>query len=235
MLEICGRVFNLGMRLSPIILLAIVLNVAAPTFAAEPITGVPRIIDGDTIIIAGERIRLDWIDAPETRQQCNIEGKKWACGVAATNALNKLIGTSQVRCQTHGRGKYGRILGICYLGKENINAWMVRNGWAVDYRKYSNGAYAREEAMAKSERRGIWQGDFIAPWDWRRGRRLEAAAKKKPSRCLIKGNISRSGTRIYHVPGGAYYKRTKITPSKGERWFCSEAEAGAAGWRRSRR
>ena len=90
------------------------------------------------------------------------------------------------------------------------------------------------EAGAQKARRGVWRGDFIRPWDWRRGKRL-AANDNKPGACVIKGNVGRKGARIYHIPGGQYYARTRIDPSKGERWFCSEAEARAAGWRRSRR
>jgi len=139
---------------------------------AGDITGRPRIIDGDTIVIASERIRLDWIDAPETRQQCKINGKPWRCGQAATAALKKLIGNAAVRCKTHGRGKYGRLLGIRYVGKKNINAWMVRNGWAVDYLRYSNGAYRTEQLHAQRDKLGIWRGEFEMPWEWRRrGRR----------------------------------------------------------------
>ena len=90
----------------------------------------------------------------------------------------------------------------------------------------------------------MWRGEFVAPWDWRRGDRLVArsAAPNKPpagddaaGQCSIKGNISSRGERIYHVPGGAYYGRTKISREKGERYFCSQAEAEAAGWRASQR
>ena len=74
----------------------------------------------------------------------------------------------------------------------------------------------------------------MKPWEWRRGKRI-VANDNAVGQCRIKGNISRSGERIYHIPGGQYYDRTKINPSKSERWFCSEAEAIAAGWRRSKR
>ena len=80
----------------------------------------------------------------------------------------------------------------------------------------------------------MWRGKFIAPWEWRRGKRLQAPASlDSAAGCLIKGNIAKSGEPIYHVPGGQYYERTKIDPSKGERWFCSEKDAKDAGWRRS--
>ena len=107
-------------------------------------------------------------------------------------------------------------------------------GLALAYRRYST-AYAGQERSAKAARRGLWRGDFVAPWDWRRGKRLAAAPTARTGACRIKGNISRSGKRIYHVPGGQYYDRTRIDTSRGERWFCSEAEARAAGWRRAKR
>ena len=87
----------------------------------------------------------------------------------------------------------------------------------------------------KEARRGVWRGEFVEPSRWRRGERLDAAAASGPGDCRIKGNISRKGTRIYHVPGGAFYARTRIDTSKGERWFCTEAQARAAGWRRAKR
>lgn len=122
----------------------------------------------------------------------------------------------------------------------DINAWLVREGWALAYRRYSR-AYVDEELAAKVARRGIWRGEFIRPWDWRRGERLQTAdrdARHVSSRdrgaCNIKGNISRnSGRRIYHVPGDPDYAHTRISTSHGERWFCTESEARAAGWRRA--
>ncbi len=94
-----------------------------------------------------------------------------------------------------------------------------------------------ETSVRLNSRSLIWRGVFTAPWDWRRGERLQAEAANDNASvtCFIKGNIPRSGERIYHVPGGAYYDRTKISPAKGERWFCTEEEALAAGWRKSKR
>ncbi len=98
------------------------------------------------------------------------------------------------------------------------------------YYQYSY-EYSRAEQRAKSARRGVWAGRFVLPWEWRRGKRLSQGAANENQPCQIKGNISRKGKRIYHVPGGRWYDRTKISPSKGERWFCSEEEAQAAGCR----
>ena len=81
----------------------------------------------------------------------------------------------------------------------------------------------------------MWRGEFVQPSRWRRGERLQAAAAASAGDCRIKGNISKKGTRIYHVPGGVSYAKTRIDTSKGERWFCTEAKARAAGWRRAKR
>lgn len=100
------------------------------------------------------------------------------------------------------------------------------NGWALAYQEYSTD-YVEQETAARVAGAGIWRGQFVPPWDWRRGERLlsESANDNAPGQCLIKGNISGSGERIYHVPGGRYYDQTRIDPSKGEQWFCTEAEA----------
>ena len=103
----------------------------------------------------------------------------------------------------------------------------------VAYRRYSHD-YVDEEADAQAARRGIWGSAIVKPWEWRRGERI-AANDNAPGQCRIKGNINRKGERIYHAPGDKWYDRTRIDPAKGERWFCSEAEAIAAGWRKALR
>ncbi len=212
-------------------LIAVLFFLATPALA--DVTGPARVIDGDTLEVQGERIRLHGIDAPESRQLCFIDGKPWQCGEDATNALAGMIARRPVACEDLGRDRYERIIARCAVAGEDIESWMVVNGWAVAYRRFSLD-YVEEEATAQAARRGIWAGEFVKPWEWRRGKRI-AANDDAPGQCKIKGNIGRSGERIYHVPGGQYYDRTKINPSKGERWFCSEAEAIAAGWRRSKR
>ncbi len=207
-----------------------------PVTVLAEITGKPRIIDGDTIEIAGQRIRLYGIDAPESAQTCVADNKRWPCGTNATLALSGMIGTNWVACRERDRDRYGRIVAVCNIAGPqgpDVNAMMVAAGWALAYRRFS-ADYVEAETSAQRARKGVWRGDFILPWDWRRGKRLSSNANQ-PRACLIKGNIGRRGARIYHIPGGQYYARTRIDPSKGERWFCSETEARAAGWRRSRR
>ena len=215
---------------APLALLAII--VALPVQAQ--MSGVPSVTDGDTLKIGAQRIRLHGIDAPESKQTCRAGGKTWRCGAASTHALRKHLGGRPISCEERDRDRYGRIVAVCRLAGADVNAWMVSQGWAVAYRKYSSN-YVEEEAVAKAARRGVWRGEFVPPSRWRRGERLQAAARTAASACRIKGNINRQGTRIYHVPGGQSYERTRINTSKGERWFCSEAEARGAGWRRAKR
>ena len=209
--------------------------------AGATVSGPARVVDGDTLEVRGTRVRLHGIDAPESKQRCRSAERTWPCGHEATRALARRVGSRTVACEERDQDRYGRIVGVCRVGGEDVNAWMAAEGWAFAYRKYST-QYVAEETVAKAAKRGIWRGDVVAPWEWRRGERLAgtqnsghtADSRQGSGRCTIKGNIGRSGTRIYHVPGGQFYDRTRIDTSKGEQWFCTEAEARAAGWRRSR-
>jgi endonuclease YncB( thermonuclease family) len=155
------------LRLAALILFATVLALPANLVLAE-MTGRARIIDGDTIQISQQRIRLFGIDAPEGKQRCKLNGKPWRCGQQSTFALAQFIGKAWVRCNERDRDRYKRIVAVCYLGNKDINAWMVSNGWAVDYPQYSKGAYKTEQLHAKQGKLGLWQGEFTAPWDWRK-------------------------------------------------------------------
>jgi endonuclease YncB( thermonuclease family) len=204
-----------------------------PACTRADLTGQATVIDGDTIEVHGQRIRLFGIDAPEAGQRCDLSGEPYRCGQTAAFVLADRIGRQTVTCAAKDRDRYDRIVAVCSVGDEDINAFMVLHGWALAYREFSD-SYIDEEAQAKADRLGMWRGDFVPPWDWRRGDRLvKPAANDKEPGCRIKGNISGSGERIYHVPGGRDYDRTQINPAKGERWFCSEMEAQAAGWRRA--
>ena len=223
-------------------------GVAATTQSAAAqgrvLSGPARVVDGDTLAIASERIRLHGIDAPESAQSCLAGGARWRCGERAERGLRERIGGRAVACEETDVDRYGRIVAVCRAGGEDLNAWMVERGFALAYRRYSRD-YVDEEAAAKRAARGLWRGDFVAPWDWRQGERLAGNATQRvqdsggsssgSGNCRIKGNVSRSGERIYHVPGAQHYERTRISTSKGERWFCSEAQARAAGWRRAKR
>jgi len=205
------------------------------------ITGPARIIDGDTLRIGKTKIRLLGIDTPETDQNCaRRNGNSYRCGEVAANRLRELVGLEHTRCEGQAHDRYGRLLATCYSATTILNAEMVRLGWAVAYRQYSD-TYVSHENEAKQAGRGMWEGRFQMPWDWRQ--KISATTKSTPvvamtvetgssGHCLIKGNISNNG-RIYHMPGGRWYGRTRINPARGERWFCSTREAEAAGWRKA--
>lgn len=221
------------MRLHHLILASLVATSAIGTAAAQsPVVGVASVIDGDTLEIHDQRIRLHGIDAPESGQSCEKDGKQYRCGQQAALALADKIGQALIRCEQRDIDRYKRTVAVCRLGVEDLNGWMVRQGWAIAYRQYSRD-YVDDESAAQAAKAGIWAGRFIEPSKWRRGDRLQAAKKSAAVACQIKGNISRSGERIFHVPGGRDYGPTRIDESKGERWFCSEDEARKAGWRRS--
>ncbi len=197
---------------------------------APAVQGIPRVVDGDTIEIGATRIRLEGIDAPEGGQDCaRIGGGTWRCGQAASVELQRLIGREAVRCESRGTDTYKRMLGICFVGTTDINAEMVRRGYAWAFVKYSR-AYVAEEAEARSRMVGIWQAPTTTAWDHRAGRWETAGKSTTPDGCPIKGNIT-SGGRIYHMPWSPWYDKVRIEPDKGERWFCTESEAIAAGWR----
>ena len=129
-------------------------------------------------------------------------------------------------CKISSKDLYGRSIGVCYIEDKNINRNLVENGWALAYIEYSKD-YIHNEKLASQNKIGIWQGEFVEPWNWRRGARIKEVKKIG---CQIKGNISSRGEKIYHLPNSKNYLKTKISSLKGERWFCSEKEALENGW-----
>jgi endonuclease YncB( thermonuclease family) len=141
-----------------------------PAIALADIAGTARIVDGDTIHINTAKIRLHGIDAPEQRQTCEREETVWNCGLESTATLRELINPSEVTCTDRGKDRYKRIIGVCYVQGEDLNAEMVKRGMAVAYRRYSKD-YVQHELDAKRNRAGVWSGRFVMPWDWRKRKR----------------------------------------------------------------
>lgn len=158
------------MKIAAIIAIA---SLTSSTCWAYDLQGRASVIDGDTVEIHGARIRLEGIDSPEGGQLCKRNEKQWICGGDAAFALAYRIGSAPILCRGAERDRYGRLLATCYLGRENLNEWMVRQGWAVAYRHYST-AYVGAEDDAKKARRGLWAGEFQMPWDWRADQRAGA-------------------------------------------------------------
>ena len=140
-----------------------------PAIALADITGPARVIDGDTLEIRRERIRLHGIDAPEMRQSCWRDGKVWRCGGDAASALAGKIASRAVACQELDRDRYGRMVAKCTVAGEDLGEWLVANGWALAYVDISRD-YAGVEQRAKAARRGIWASEFEPPWEWWKAR-----------------------------------------------------------------
>lgn len=151
-------------------LVLLVLLLPTASFAGQHIIGLAIVTDGDTIKINGTRIRLHGIDAPESRQVCVIDGNPWLCGAEATRKLDEKIGGREVDCEAQDIDRYGRTVAVCSVGGQDLNSWMVRQGLAVAYRKYSMD-YVGQEEESKSARSGIWASEFEMPWDWRKSKR----------------------------------------------------------------
>lgn len=147
-------------------ILAVALVIATGA-AAKELSGPAAVLDGDTIRIAETQIRFIGIDAPETDQTCiDGNGHRWLCGIATRDALSGLIANRPVRCRVWGEDVYGRKLAACDVAGQNINRWLVQQGLALAYVKYSS-EFVAEERAAREAHRGMWDGTFVAPWDWR--------------------------------------------------------------------
>ena len=211
-----------------ILRLQIVLLALSPAVFAADLSGrVIGITDGDTVTLLTSdkqqvRIRLAEIDAPESGQPYGSKSKQ---------KLSELIFGKDVRVVVQTTDRYGRTVGRPYVGDLDVCEEMVRAGAAWVYRQYViDKSLFDIEIEAREAKRGIWglsEAQNMPPWKWRRTGGQEGT----PEGCNIKGNINSKGDKIYHAPGTQSYGATKINESKGERWFCSEEEAIAAGWR----
>ncbi len=213
--------------------------------SSETLEGrVVTVYDGDSFIllVGSEQIgvRMAEIDTPEL-------GQEWHDQAGA--ALREKILRQRVRVEIVDKDRYDRLVARVWLGERDINREMIAEGHAWAYRQFLRDESLLElEATARAQLLGLWSGmDPLQPWQWRRQRRIDGEERRideeerrideeeqGSENCLIKGNIARSGERIYHAPGQEYYEPTRISESKGERWFCSESEARAAGWRKAR-
>ncbi len=151
----------------PLVALALVLLVATPACAAQVIAGRATVVDGDGVEVAGQKIRLFGIDAPEVDQYCSrADGTRWRCGQYATVELDRTIAGREVACSVRDKDRYGRPVAVCRVADSDIAESQVRSGLAVAYRKFTRD-YVDEEDEARSAKRGVWAGRFDMPWDWR--------------------------------------------------------------------
>jgi endonuclease YncB( thermonuclease family) len=223
----CGPI---SVRMLRFCLVFLSFMLAAPSFA--DVMGRVRVIDGDTFDVANVRVRLHGIDAPEAKQTCETEqGASWACGAWVTSQVGVLYDGKRARCREVDVDRYGRVVARCEIAGRDVGQQLVSNGLAFAYRKYSM-AYDLDEKRAAVNDRGLHASRVQNPAQYRATRAKGRIPLDR--NCVIKGNITKNG-QIYHMPGQRDYERTGINMNKGERWFCSERDARASGWRKARR
>lgn len=210
---------------------------------AQTIEGTAIVIDGDSLRVGDTEVRLFGIDAPEYSQTCFSNGSPVPCGTMAKDMLEGMIGGAKLTCLPRDTDTYGRTVAVCWTSGVDVAGVLVEAGWATAFRRYGDD-YVAFEMRARAARAGIWQWDFQAPEDFRMSQQAnlepsrQSKAAVRPStrarqferdgQCLIKGNHSRRGDWIYHLPGMPYYNATRA-----EAFFCTEAQAQAAGYRRA--
>jgi endonuclease YncB( thermonuclease family) len=236
-------------------LLALSLMILPAIAHAADISGVPKIREGDQVTIGSSKIRLLGVDAPSVDQLClDTKGERWTCGVAARDELIKHTDNKSWTCHVNRVDRRGRSVAHCEVDGEDIQKWLVKSGWALSYTRVSHD-YDADEKAAREAKAGMWQGAFIAPWDWRvRNKKtvILGFAKPPPNAnaillasasgsvapspdCMIKGNVNGAGECIYHTPKSRWYAQIKMQIAKGTRWFCSTEDAERAGCRETKR
>ena len=240
------------------VIAGIFAHMASPS-TAQLLVGQAEVIDGDSITVDGSDINLSGIDAPELRQQCQRGGEQWACGDESRRQLRDFIAGRAIRCESQNSLADDTPLATCTAGTLDLAGAMVEAGLAVALGSATTG-YGPDAERARRNHTGLWSSNFQLPADWRAANPSEIAAPPPPASpthpnnpvprrmagrasnsvlpaasavsasgsCRIKGNRNREGEWIYHLPGMPYYDRTRP-----EEWFCTEAQAQAAGYRRA--
>ncbi|MEP1520814.1 thermonuclease family protein [Ascidiaceihabitans sp.] len=209
------------------------LPILAASETSGQFTGRVVVIDGDTFDVGDTRVRLHGVDAPEKDQHCVTEqGTSWQCGAWVNDQVRQRIQGQIATCTQITVDRYNRVVASCDVAGEDIGRALVSDGLAFAYAKYST-AYVLDEKGAAINDRGLHASRVQSPSQFRKSR---IKGRIPPDRdCVIKGNVSADGKRIFHRPGQAFYERTGINTQKGERWFCSVQDAVASGWRAAKR
>jgi len=194
------------------------------------VSGRARSVTGDRLSIGGRTVRLRGIEAPELSQKCRTaRGRSWWCGRSARQELAKIIRRKRVRCEITQHKNNKSAVGRCRVGRRDIAEIMVERGYAfAESGLFST--YGSTERKARRGKNGIWQGTAERPSVFRAAR-WARAKRRAPDGCPIKGRVSRRRGKVYVLPWSRKYHGVRIRSRRGERWFCTEKEAIAAGWR----
>lgn len=219
------------------------LVIAAAGISAEPaslqdaqsdrvVYGRARAVSGDLLRVGGTLVKLAGIDAPQPAQPClKSNGRRWNCAAAATSALRRLVRGKRVSCELSAAAVTGApAVAHCRAADLDLAAELVGKGY-VFAATAGSVDYASNEEQAREAKIGIWRGDVERPEAWR-AKIWDEAKRTAPDGCPIKGLVS-AKERVYAMPWSQGYTERSIRMAKGERWFCSEDEAQAAGFRLS--
>lgn len=206
--------------------------------AVADLSGPVHVVDADTIKIDGQSVRLHAIDAPEVKQHCGGQGQPvWACGMWVKTRAQELFEDQIAQCKAIETDRYGRTVARCTVNGRDMGQVLVSEGLAFAYRKYG-WDYDLDEKGAAVSGRGLHGTGVVNPAEYRaqgRDARAKWSLNSAPDGCVIKGNISGTGERIFHMPGQSWYDATTIRADKNERWFCTAQQARNAGWRRAKK
>ena len=203
-----------------------------PLIGGKSVKGRAYATGADTVRVGSTLVRLAGIEAHESEQRCGRGSNKWRCSGVAETVLSRLVNSRTVSCALSGRDDAGRTLGRCTVGQTDAAAELVRQGYV-----FAEGGilarYAGEEREARAAKAGLWAGDVERPAEYR-AKLWEEAKRRAPDGCPIKGQVTASA-RIYVLPWSPDYERARVQTGRGERWFCSEQEAVAAGFKAAQR
>jgi len=185
-------------------------------------------IAGDLMRVDGVLVRVANVEAPQLRQPCfRADGRRWDCASAAKSGLTRIVRGKRVTCTPSGQEAEGYVSAQCSVGDTDVATELVRNGYVFAVSSFF-GSLGSEEDAARNAKKGIWQGEVQRPQEWR-DQQWQDAKRGAPDGCPIKGFV-RASSKFYALPWSPDYDRAKVRANRGERWFCSEDEAKAAGF-----